>query len=178
MPVFVLGPTYWRQGYVPDIPPWIGSYLPSDWKAYGGPRLEPVDLRAALCGWLARWGVSATIMRMHEDREGEATIEKFRRVERDLGITQHFVYYPYGARGEGHVGEIVALLDRRAAGQDVDVRVFPESRVVDKSDGEFHVLEEGRGSGYMNDLIQMGCPVPEWDDHTGLFRAFRWHADP
>lgn len=174
----MLGPTYWRDDYDPDVPAWVREHLPDDWDPRGEDRLEPVDVRAALCGWLAEWGVRATIMRMHEDRQGEATIEKFRRIEQELDITQHFVYYPYGARGEGHVGEIVALLDRRAAGQAVDVRVFPEGRVVDKSGGEFHVLEEGRGSGYLNDLIQFGFPVPEWDDYAGLFRAFRWHAGP
>jgi aspartate-semialdehyde dehydrogenase len=97
--------------------------------------------------------------------------------ERELGVTQHFVYYPYGAPGEGHVGEIVALLDRRADGEPVDIRVFPETSVVDKAGGEFHVLEEGRGTGYLNDLIQPGCPVPEWEEYRGLFRAFRWHAE-
>lgn len=71
----------------------------------------------------------------------------------------------------------MALLHRRADGEPVDIRVFPEASVVDKTRGEFHVLEEGRGTGYLNDLIQLGCPVPEWEEYTGLFRAFRWHAE-
>lgn len=152
------------------------GFLPNDWEPRGEDRPEPVDIRAALCGWLAERKAPATIMRMHEDRKGEATIEKFRRIEQAMGIIQHFVYYPYGARGEGHVGEIVALLDRRAAGGEVDLRVFPESSVVDKTGGKFHVLEEGRGTGYLSDLIELGCPIPEWDNYAGLFRAFRWHT--
>jgi len=173
----VLGPTYWRDDYDPQLPGWLQGYIPNDWERYGDEQLEPVDVRAALCGWLGEWGIDATIMRMHEDIEGEANIEKFQRIERELGVTQHFVYYPYGAPGEGHVGEIVALLDRRADGEPVDIRVFPETSVVDKTGGEFHVLEEGRGTGYLNDLIQLGCPIPEWEEYRGLFRAFRWHAE-
>lgn len=116
-------------------------------------------------------------MRMHEDRPDESNIEKFRRIESALDIGQHFVYYPYGARGEGHVGEIVALLDRHASGEPVDVRVLPETTVVDKSQGDFHVLDEGRGTGYFNDLIDHGFPVPEWETYEGLFRTVRWNAN-
>lgn len=147
MAIFLPGPTYWRNDYEPNLPRWLESWVPKDWARYGEARLHPVEIRAALCHWLQEFEISATIMRMHEDRPGEATIEKFQRIEADQGVTQHFVYYPYGARGEGHIGELVALLDRRARGQETDIRLFPEDRVVDKTGGEFHVLEEGRGSG-------------------------------
>lgn len=80
----MLGPTYWRDDYDPQLPGWLQRYVPNDWEFYGDDRPEPVDVRAALCGWLSEWDIDATIMRMHEDVEGETNIEKFQRIEREL----------------------------------------------------------------------------------------------
>jgi hypothetical protein len=118
-------------------------------------------------------------MEVFRREPNETNIRLFKRIEKAQKISQYFVYWPLGAKRVGVDVELGALLDRLSSGRDHDVRLFVQEGAGRlHPDGEFECMEEGRRTGYYQDLVAHGCPIVLWEDHSDLFDSFLQHADP
>lgn len=177
MAALILGPTDWLDDHQPQPPAWIEDHAPDAWSLRGEEVPAPIDVRAALCGHVRRVGSDATILEFHSRRDDETNQELFQRVEKEEQIDRYIVYRPPDAAGIGMEWELGALNDRLAEGRDHDIRLFLHQDAGRlRPDGYLEITEEGRGTGYYQDLVRHDCEVVEWASYEELFRAVGFHV--
>lgn len=175
----VLGPTKWRRGYRPEVPSWVREFIPGSWSKSHGYSSSPLDVRAALAGFLEESEVSATLMEAQVARMGEPNMGLLQRLVRDLPVNRFLIYWPYGANRSGLDVEIGYLLTRLEDQIDLDVRIFieagshPAGRLAGR---QFVVAEHRRRTHYYDDLLVYGCTMVEWESYQSLFDSFVAHG--
>lgn len=120
----VLGPSRWRRGYHPEIPPWVREFIPGRWAKTHKFSASPLDVRAALAGFLEESETSTTMMEAQVARPGETNMGLFQWLFRDLPVKRFLVYWPYGADRSGLDIEIGSLLTRLGDKMKLDVSFF------------------------------------------------------
>lgn len=175
----VLGPSKWRRGYHPEIPPWAHEFVPANWSKVHKYASSPLDVRMALSGFLEESEVSATLMEAQVAESGEPNMGFLQRLVRDLPVKRFLVYWPYGADRSGLDVEIGYLLTRLEDKTGLDVRIFveagghPAGKLIGR---QFVVTEHRRRTRYYDDLLTYGCKIVEWESYQALFDSFLSHG--
>ncbi len=175
----VLGPSKWRRGYRPEIPPWVPDFIPANWSKVHKYAASPLDIRMALAGVLEESEVSTTLMEAQVAKSGEPNMGLLQRLVRDLPVKRFLVYWPYGADRSGLDVEIGYLLTRLEDKTGLDVRIFVEagSHPAGKLTGrQFVIAEHRRRTRYYDDLLTYGCQIVEWESYQALFDSFLSHG--
>lgn len=175
----VLGPSKWKRGYHPEVPPWVREFVPASWSKAHRYASSPLDVRVALAGFLEESDVSTTLMEAQVARPEEPNMGLLQRLVRDLPVKRFLLYWPYGADRSGLDIEIGYLLTRLEENAGLDVRIFIEAggRPAGKLIGrEFVVAEHRRRTRYYDDLLTYGCKIVEWESYQALFDSFLSHG--
>lgn len=179
--ILLLGPSRWRRGFRPQVPPEIAAALPRWWthRASGTP--WPIDLRAYLADVLRQEHHPATLMEA-EGRRRTAVLETefFLELVEQLPVTRFFAFWPRGANPSGLLWELPLIVER--AGKEPftaqSLHVFPQTGVADwdTSTGRIEFVERGARTTYLRDLARVGFQFWPWATYDELVQSVRTAA--
>ena len=175
MTILVLGPSKWKRGYTPIIPPWVRDRVPEGWAIGHSGQPSPLGIRAAVARDLqVQEGAKATFMEDHLRLSGEKHTSLFTRLMREEAIDQYFLFWPYGSQRSGLDVEIGFLLLKMDQREKLDIVLFVEAgeRIAGRvENGLFISREATRRTHYYEDLIAFGASLVEWDDYGILWSS-------
>lgn len=134
------------------------------------PSQTHLDVRLQIAEVWRKAGHTVIIMEKEDDIQGEDLHQKFDRLLR-RDITDIAIYWPPNAETTSTIIEMAKLAERIELLKKARVPLIlvHHVSVLSFQGGEFKILEQGRGSAYLNDLIKLDPRCWPWKDQDELF---------